>query len=573
MNLTIRILLPAIVGAILVGVGCSTTYHKEKADDENYEIIRQIEADVFGETNEFTIDTKYSGRDPQVFLPQELIDGRRATNVLRLNLDSALDTAFKNSRAYQRQKEDLYLAAVNLSNRRNAFSSIWSGRANPDIEREADGDVKLRSRSATSLGVSKRIFRTGGTITAGLANDVLRFVTGNPRRSLANTLSVSISQPLLRGFGKRSPIAENLIQAERNVIYEVREYDQFQRSFSVDVVNDYFDLLGLKNTIRNNYANYISRSNATVRAQARGGIERPINFQLALQAELNQKNSYIDSVTRYRTALDRFKDRLSIPLTSELFLEDGPFGELEKLGLAPLEFTTAEAYGLAVEKHLPTLSEIDRFEDSKRKILVAANQLKTGLDLEGSATLAWDKEEDYQKFDVDQVRANMGLALDLPLNRVSERNSYRSSLIDFERQARSLEQTLDSRRNVIELGFRTLKQRRQNYENNELGVKIAKERVLEMMIRVEQGNIDQQSLIDAENSLIREQNSRVTAIVDYQQARLQLLLDIGMLDTDTAQFWLPKDAAANQPAVLDDIESVRSAPITSPAKLFQENQP
>lgn len=573
MNLTIRNLFPAIVGAILIGVGCSTPYHKQKADDENYEIIRQIEAEVFGRTNDFSIDTKYSDRDPQTFLPGELIEGRMATNILRLNLESALDTAFENSRTYQRQKEDLYLAALNLSNRRNAFSSIWSGKINPDVEREADGDWKLQSRAATSLGVSKRILRTGGTISANLANDVLRFITGSPRRSLANTLSISVSQPLLRGFGKRSPIAENLTQAERNVIYEIREYEQFHRSFAVDVVNDYFNLLGSKNTTRNNFANYLSLSNATVRAQARGGIERPINFQLALQAELRQKNSYIDSITSYQRQLDAFKNRLGIPITTRVYLDDEPFSELENLGLAPLEMTQEGAYKLAVEKHLPTLTEIDRFEDSKRKILVAANQLRAGLDLEGSTALAWDKEEDYQKFDVDQVRANMGLVLDLPLNRVSERNSYRSSLIDFERQIRSLEQTLDDRRNVINQALRTLAQRRKNYVNNELGVRIATERVREMTFRIAQGTIDQQSLIDAENSLIDQQNRRVDAIVDYQRTRLQLLLDVGMLDADEERFWLPVGDASNNVEAPADIESIRTAPITAPTELFLEKQP
>lgn len=572
MNQLKSVLIPVIAGALVLGVGCSTSYQKEKADDENYEIIRQIEAEIFGRTNAFSIDTRYSGRDPQVIPPHEIIDARMATNEMRLDLASALDAAFETSRTYQSQKEDLYLAALNLSNRRNTFASIWSGRINPDLERESDGDWKLQSRAATSLGVSRRIFRTGGTITANLANDVLRFVTGSPRRSLANTLSITVSQPLMRGFGKRTPLAENLIQGERNVAYAVRDYDQFQRQLAVDVVNEYFGLLGNKYRVRNNYANYLSLSNATMRAQARGGIERPINFQLALQAELRQKNTYINSIITYQNQLDAFKNRLGIPIATAVFLDDSPFVKLEQLGLPAMKMTEEEAYRTAVEKHLPTLNEINRFEDSKRKILVAANQMRAGLDLEGSAALAWDKEEDYKNFDVDQVRANMGVVIDLPLNRVNERNSYRSSLIDFEREIRSLEQTLDTRRTLINRALRSLSQRRQNYANNELGVKIAKDRVREMTFRIEQGTIDQQSLIDAEVSLIGQQNSRVDAIVGYQQSRLDLLLDIGVLDIGTERFWLP-EADPNEAATPIDVDSVRSAPVLSPAELFQENKP
>lgn len=554
-----------------MGVGCSSTYYKQKADDENYQIIQQIEGQIFGRTNTFSVNTDYSKRDPSEIKPAELILDRMAPGELRLNLQSALDTAYQSSRPYQRQKEDLYLAALNLSNRRNAFSSIWSGRVNPDIERESDGDVKVQSRSATQLGVSKRILRTGGTISATLANDVLRFVTGSPRRSLANTLSISLSQPLLRGFGKSNPVAENLTQAERNVIYELRDFSQFQKSFAVGVVNAYFDLLGRKNTIRNNYANYISRKGATERAKARDRVERPINYQLALQAELRQKNSYIDSISAYQRSLNDFKDRLGIPLSTVVLLDDQAFSDLETTGMASVDISAEAAYKLTVEKHLPTLNEIDRFEDSKRKILVAANQLKPGLDLDGSAALAWNKEEDYERFDVDQVRANMGLVLDLPLNRVNERNSYRSTLIDFERQIRSLQQTLDDRRDVIQESLRTLDQRRKNFENNVLGVRIAIDRVREMKIRTDAGQSNQQALIDAETDLIDQQNSRINAIVDYQQTRLQLLLEMGIIDTAQARFWIQSDTQLpTAEAVPAGASTQQSPPVITPAQLFQE---
>lgn len=549
--------------------GCSTAEYKRQADEENYAIIRAVEEQVFGRTNDFTIDTKYSGRDPQEIPASELIEDRRGTGLLRLNLDSALEIAYRNSRPYQRQKEDLYLAALNLSNQRNVFSSIWSGRINPNVERESDGDVRLES--ASSLGISKRLYRTGGTITANLANDMLRFVTGDPRRSLANAFTISFAQPLLRGRGKYNATADRLTQAERDVIYEIRDYTQFQKSFAVGVVNAYFDLLGLKNTIRNNYANYLSRKEATDRAKARQGVDSKRNYDLALQSELNQKNTYINSIVSYQRSLDDFKDRLGIPLSKTLLLDDQPFADLETAGLAPVNLTPDEAYQVAVTNHLPTLNEIDRYQDSKRRILVAANALLPGLDITSSSSLNWTREENYRSFDVDEVRANMGLVLDLPLNRVNERNSYRSSLINFERQLRSLQQTLDDRRDVIQQGLRTLDQRRNNYLNNDLGVTIAQGRVKELELRVAAGTVDQQSFIDAQNSLIDQQNSRISAIVSYQQTRLQFLVDIGTLDPERAQFWIESDSPSAPPAATPtNPEAVASQPVVTPAELFQD---
>ena len=193
------------------------------------------------------------------------------------------------------------------------------------------------------------------------------------------------------------------------------------------------------------------------------------------------------------------------------------------------------------------------------------------MDLTTSSSLNWDKEEDYQSFDVDEVRANMGLILDLPLNRVNERNSYRTALINFERQLRSLQQTLDTRRDVIRQALRTLEQRRKNYVNNTLGVTIAERRVSELKLRVAAGTVDQQSFIDAQNSLIQEQNGLVDAIVEYQKSRLQLLLDIGNLESEQDRFWLvSEETNAREAAATLDPEQVATIPVVTPDQLFQE---
>ncbi|MBL6763833.1 MAG: TolC family protein [Verrucomicrobiae bacterium] len=568
----------ATLSALVCLASCSTSEYHRQADSENYEILRRVEAQVFGRTNEFSIDTRYSAREPKEVEPSEIIRERMVGGDLRLTLDDALEIAFENSRNFQREKENLYLSALALSDRQNVFGSIWSGSSNPDIERDSSGDVKFQTRQRSSLGISKRVFQTGGVVTAQLANDILRFFTGSPRRSVVNTLSLSLTQPLLRGAGQYNTLANNLTQAERNVIYQIREFTQFQKGFAVDVVSDYLDLLGRKNTIRNNYANYLSRQIATLRAEKRIPTDGQQPYFLARQAELRQKNTYIDSVITYQRVLDDFKDRLAIPLSISIYLDDKPFDLLESTGMADVEFDAGTAYRLAIERHLPTLNEIDRFEDAKRRILVAANALRPGLDISGSAGLASNAPDNYWEFNADNVRANMGLVIDLPLNRVNQRNAYRSALIDFERQIRSLGQTLDNRRDVINQGLRTLRQRRLNYENNRLGVEIAERRVNEQKMLLEAGRSDQQTLIFAQNDLVDQQNSRVSAIVAFQQTLLQLLVDMGVINSQAPNFWLrpqydtqPTEAA---PLVSNELPapdlSVSTNQIMSPLQLFQE---
>src|SRR5262249_9722982 len=157
--------------------------------------------------------------------------------------------------------------------------------------------------------------------------------------------------------------------------------------FAVEIVNDYFDLLAQKDNIRNRYTNYLGRVQATERLEARKDRERQIDVDQARQAELTARNNYINAVAIYRNALDQFKIKLGLTLGEKLYLDDTAFDEVERTGLVPVPLDPGLGYRLAVEKQLEILNAIDRFEDSKRKVRVAANRLKADLNVVADASL------------------------------------------------------------------------------------------------------------------------------------------------------------------------------------------
>jgi hypothetical protein len=65
---------------------------------------------------------------------------------------------------------------------------------------------------------------------------------------------------------------------------------------------------------------------------------------------------------------------------------------------------------------------------------------------------------------------------------------------------------------------------------------------------LEAGRAEVRDLVEAQDAQIAAQNAVTTALVDYQQSRLQLLLDIGALDTAQPRFWLKENLAAIRPA-------------------------
>jgi outer membrane protein TolC len=555
-----------LVAALLSG--CTSAHYRKSADKEVYRIIQNVEKQVFGHTNRFSIDTAYSGRKPTTVLPDELIASREATNRRTLSIVEALDLAATQSRRYQAEKDRLYLTALTLTGSRHEFSPQFFAGIRPTYERQENGDQK--GSLGPTAGVSQ-MMKSGGRFGVNLVNDILRYYTGNPRSTAVSTFSANLVQPLLRGFGKNNSAVESLTQSERNVVYAVRSYSYFQNQFSVEIVNDYFALLAQKDVIRNRYTNYLGRVQSTQRLEARKDRERSLDVDQARQSELTAKNNYINSVASYFTTLDQFKIKLGLPLGERIFLDDGALSDLEKTGLVPASLNPEAAFRLAVEKQLLLLNAIDKLEDSTRKVAVVANRLKPDLNLFADAAISSERPTDYANFDPDKYSASAGLQLDLPIDRLNERNDYRTALVNFETAVRDFTLALDELKDSIDRGLRTLEQRRQNYEIQQNALELANRRVANTTLLLEAGRAEVRDLVDAQDSQINAENSLTAALVDYQQTRLQLMLDIGTLDADTPSFWL-KDHLANAPTLRAPVApptNSQDMPVSPPELYFR----
>ncbi len=530
--------------ALAAGItGCSRAHYRRSADHEAYEIIQKAEQKIFGKTNAFTIDSQYSGRDPSTLHPDEIIGGRTLGARRVINLDQTLDLAVENSREYKAQKEQLYLSALTLTGAAYEFSPQFFASSTATIAGTPAGTQSgdLHSR----VGVSQ-FLSTGGRLSVSLANDLLRYFTGwssspgnSSRDSAINLVTADLSQPILRGFGRNDARVENLTQAERNVIYAVRSFSQYQRQFAVDSVSSYFSILALKDSVRNNYTNYLRRVDTTAYLDARAVDRvRKSDVDDARTAELSARIDYINSVASYLSSVASFKLRLGIPQGDEVYLDDADLRSLEKAGLVGCDLDRTDAFKTAIGGHMEILNAIDRFEDTQRKVRIAADQLKPGLLLSGSANLQSDAPYDYARFDINQVRYSAGVTLDLPVDRLRERNTYRASLVSFESQVRSLTLTLDSFKNRIDDGLRTLEQRRLNFLNRQAALEVATRRQELTRELLEAGRATIRDLREAQDQLIGAQNALSLTLVDYLRTRLQLLLDVGILRTEDDGFWL-----------------------------------
>lgn len=557
-----------VVVAFSLLAGCTASQYRRSADKETYKIIQQKQKAALGQTNAFTIDTPYSARKPDDVKADEIIADRMRETKETLTLPEALQVAVAHSRQYQLRKEQLYLSALALTGERFAYVPQFFAGTTVTGEREPNGDTSVSV--ANRIGVDK-LFKTGGRIGLDLGNDLLQFYTGGRSDSALSTIALSLSQPLLRGAGAKVA-AENLTQAERDVIYEIRGFSYYQDTFAFDIVTTYLRLLQQQDTVKNQYENYLSRVTLRERAVA-WSVDRLAPFQadMAAQEELSARNTYILAVERYRNSLDQFKITLGLPVGYEIRLDEKILSELEAIGLLPVPLTDEQSYDLALKKRPDLLNEIDAFEDSKRKIYVAANRLKPDLLLFANASLDSQRPTDYAKFNLDEYTLNGGVSLDLPLNRKLERNRYRLTIIDFERQLRTLALFLDNLKSDLREDLRTLDQSRQSYDIQTRAKQLADRRVESSELSLQAGRVQVRDVVDAQTARVQAYNAATAALVEYHLTRMRLLLDLGVLKTAKEQFWLDYGELPKAGAVAPAAPAAPNQLIT-PDELFKNDK-
>ncbi|MCJ8328412.1 MAG: TolC family protein [Lentisphaeria bacterium] len=519
----LRLLLPVL----LLTTSCNH-WSTENADKETYRILSEKEFAQFSTNSQFSIDTAYSKRKPEEIVQDEIMADRDRTDTLLIDLDKSLNLAIKNSRNYQQEKENLYLSALTLSDTRHGYKALISHEASSEHKSTDDNDTKSIT-SSNSLSLSK-LFLSGASLSITLLNDLLTFHKGAGDRSATSTLSVSILKPLLRGAGKKIA-GESLKQEERNVIYQIRTFSRYQKTFAVDVTSQYYRLVQRKQTIRNEYNNYLNLKKALARSEALAKDRLP-EFQVdqTRQNLLRAESRYIVALEAYMKELERFKITLGIPISTKISLDEKSLDQLILKGMDPIEIKGPQVYTIALQNRMDMQNEIDKFDDAKRQIKIAKNDLKANIDIFANASLKSNGTTDWDSFSSRNWESGYGLKIKLPLDKLKERNNLRREHIDFERQIRSLSLKLDEIKRDLRQRIRRIEQSLTNYHIQKNSVNLAKRRVESATLLVLAGRAETRDLLDAQNALVVAQNALTRNAVDYNLAKLELLRDIGKLE-------------------------------------------
>ena len=523
----------------VAATGCTANHYRKSADKAAYGVIREKSPLVKNMEPAFSIEYTNVVALGHLRTVTNVVDylgpdGAAERGAYVLRLENALDLAVHHSRSYQSRKEQLYLSALSLTLSRHQFTPIFSGNAGgaynvTAVETPALSDHFAEDRTVSASGSvgENWLIRDVGRITTAFTADFLRFVVGDPRLATSSKLSATFVRPLWRDAGFKQEM-ESLTQAERSLLYDLRDFTQFRKDFSVRIASAFYNVLGNRDAVHNSYLNLqTSHKNADrTRALSKEGRVAGTDLGRQEQQELSAEGSWINAVRSYKQALDNFKIQLGLKVDANLVLDDL---ELESLQILHPAITAEDSIQLALASRLDYMTIQDQLEDSERKVKVAQNFLKPRLDLTGNASLASNPNENWKLPEARRYNWSAGLEVDPGLDRTSERNAYRSALITRNRAARTLEEQEEQIKLQVRDSWRTLDQAKRSYEISEIGVRLAERRVEEQGLLAEWGRSKAQDQVDAQNALIDSKNQRTQALVTHTIARLQFWNNMGIL--------------------------------------------
>jgi len=548
-------------------LGCSTPAEQfADADKEVLGILKERQEQVLGGQQLADIKTPYSERKLEDIPPSEIILNRFASGTNIITLPQALDMAVKNSRDYQRERESVYLSALSLTGERHKFALKFSN-ANLDLERSRTTGNVNDTKSDAAFTLSKAL-KAGGTISASLVNDLTLYFDGSGPQ--VPGLTLALTKPLLNGAGQKMA-QEMLTQAERDLVYSVRNFSRYQQTFLVDRFTEYVNLLEQKNRVRVQWELYQNRIRFREEQELRLQGELISQFELdqALRQEYSAKVSYINSIESYRGSLDDFKKQLNLPLGEEVILDDSALTSLQTFGLRPVPLTDAHGFRLALTNRLDIINEVDKFEDKKRKVDVVGNDLLPSLKLVADYSIK-DQYYNRNSFDFGDYSAKAGLSLDLPLDKLAERNAFRRSRITFEQQLRSLMKTLDDLRDQLRTNVRTLDQNHQNYVINVKALAVSRRELEKAKLDMLAGaNVSPRDILEAQTAVASAQNAVTQTFINFHTQRLKLLNNAGILNTVPNDWWRqPQAVPGVDPGVPVLPGAEQDIPVVPPAQIL-----
>jgi outer membrane protein TolC len=572
-----------ILASTLAGCGLDPQKVKSELDEDVYNVIDKKWDEKFG----IKANYKVSDVEPS---PDDIVIEQLIPESGILTIPQAVALATAHNRLYQAEKEAMYVLALDREYLRHLYVPNFFALGAFETDEDLIGDEMVSGEVAFGF---RQLLAGGGMLTTQVALGWLDILTGDVRSGMTSILSATVELPLLRGHGRLVAL-EQLTQADRNVLYQIRTFNRFRQTLVVDVISQYYNVLELHNVMTNAEANYrvVSRFYERIAALTEAGKLAKHELEQAYQDRLEALDGYILAKNEYEEFLDLFKITLGVPTTTNFTLDPNELTALVARGVPKIDFSEDDAVDTALQVRLDLANLADMVLDAERQVKVAEDGLRPQLDLiagfqpkisnkpysggiisqrqntqnvggaaggvggtGGTTTTPVPPQNvvigpgqvQYVGATPGQTREaehryQLSLQLDLPLDRMAEKVAYRKALLYLIQQRRAHEEATDLVVLGVRLAYRKLKAARDRYLVQSQGEALARKRVEDTFALLEYSSPLMQrasvrDVLDAQKDLLNAQTEAAEALVDYNTALLEFYRDVGVLQVKPDGMW------------------------------------
>ena len=462
--------------------------------------------------------SEYTIRD--AFTPYEV----GAPDELALDLNTALRLAKKHSRSLQSKRDTLYQRGLSLLRERRSFGLQYESTLDYVLGLSGDNQSDTASASLTT----QRKLPTGAEVSFS-ANSDQRDSGGTGTNSTLNTayntsLGLRVTQPLLLGAGYEAS-HETLVQAERDLVYALRDFALERQDFTIGIIQSFYQLLIQRTVLENTRLNVAQSAYLRERSEAFFNARKTaaIDVLRAQQQELLSQNTLNIAEANFDVAQKRFIIELGLPV-------DTPFKIVGDIpAVVSIVHAENDCIRAAQQFRLDLMTTRDRHDDAKRHRKLAKRGLLPQLNVYADVGWAGASQDRYGDQELEE-ESSAGVTLTLPLDKRDQRDALKSADIALRASERQLAEKIDTVKIEIIENFRRLYALATTVDINRKNIEISQSRVDNSVYRFKNGELSNRDVVEAENELLDARNAFSQAQVDYEIQRIRLLRNMGMLD-------------------------------------------
>jgi len=424
------------------------------------------------------------------------------TPIIILTLDQAINLALQGNRNIANSQYSTESQRYSIDAARAVFDLKLIPTAGARLTGENNTE---RNNISAGLQLQKKL-EYGTTVSMG---PKVTSVSQQFTDQYTTNMSVTVTQPLLRGLGK-DIVTDNVQSAEFAYRTSLRNVYQTKVNTVLETISVFYDAVRQKEMLRlyEKMGVRLKGHSEIARAKEKVGLATPMDTYRAEIPLKEAEDAMITASAAFQDAKDRLKLILALPQDTELDVTGPEAPVFEKLSLN-------DAIDTALKKRIEIEQMNEDMAEAERKAAVMKHNIQPELNLvlEYDRYAMGDTFGQSTGFDLDRYSAS--LQADTDIFRTAEKAAYQQSLIAIKTFRLNMESRMEDISRQVRKQWLSLKEAIKRMEIRKSQIKQGEEKIALAEVKFAHGMADNFDVIEAEKELQSARGNLLAAEIEY----------------------------------------------------------